>query len=110
MIVAADQGPPPPAFLQALGEMTTSAITSGSVVTAGGLAPVGTGRRVEVRDEEVHVVDGPFAEAKEVVSGFALLEAASLEEAQAVAEAFMETHARHWPGWRGAVEVRQVVG
>ena len=51
------------------------------------LASPRTARTVQVRDGEVMVSDGPFAETKEVICGYDVLECASLEEAVAVAAA-----------------------
>jgi hypothetical protein len=56
------------------------------------------------------VLDGPFAEAKEVVGGFAQFEFKSKEEAIEAAVRFMELHKKHWPGWEGETEIRQVFG
>ena len=51
-----------------------------------------------------------FAEGKEVVGGFAILEFKSKEEAMQGAVQFMELHKQHWPGWEGETEVRQIFG
>jgi hypothetical protein len=59
---------------------------------------------------KVAVTDGPFAEAKEVVGGFAIFELKSKEEALESAKFFMELHQKHWPGWVGEMEVRQMWG
>ena len=56
--------------------------------------------RVEVREGRVHVVDGPFAEAKEMIGGFFLLDVASRDEALAIAR---ECPAAEW----AMVEVRE---
>jgi len=58
----------------------------------------------------VTVTDGPFAEAKEVVGGYAQFELKSNEEAVESAVRFMELHNKHWPGWEGETEVRQMFG
>jgi hypothetical protein len=56
------------------------------------------------------VIDGPFTEAKEVVGGYAQFELKSKEEAVEGALRFMELHKKHWPGWEGKTEIRQMVG
>ena len=56
------------------------------------------------------VTDGPFAESKEVVGGFAIFELKSREEAIESATHFMELHKLHWPGWDGETEIRQIFG
>jgi hypothetical protein len=58
----------------------------------------------------VTVTDGPFTEAKEVVGGYAQFELASKQEAIEGAVRFMELHKKHWPGWEGETEIRQMFG
>ena len=53
-------------------------------------------------------VDGPFAEAKEVVGGYAVLDVRSHEEAVEGARRMMQVHLDHWPGWEGSAEVRRI--
>ena len=62
--------------------------------------------RVQVRGGQPKLLDGPFAEAKEVVGGYAMLDAQSLEEAIALTERFVELHVAD--GWELDCEVRQV--
>jgi hypothetical protein len=66
------------------------------------LQPSSTATTVEVRDGEKAVTDGPFAETKEVLGGYYLIEAESLDEA--IDWASQIPSARH-----GKVEVRPVV-
>jgi hypothetical protein len=73
----------------------------GQFVAAVGLHPPASAATVRVRDGEVLLTDGPFAETKEQMGGFAMIEAASTEEAHRIAA----THP--WAGI-GVVEVRQV--
>lgn len=60
-----------------------------------------TARSVRIRDGRTTVLDGPFAETKEVLAGFNLIEAASTEEAVRVAQEFP------WARY-GCIEVRPV--
>ncbi len=60
-----------------------------------------TAKSVRVRGGRTHVVDGPFAETKEVLAGFNLIEAASFEDAVRIAQEFPWTQ-------YGCIEVRQV--
>jgi hypothetical protein len=55
-------------------------------------------------------MDGPFTETKEVVGGYAVMEFKSKQEALDSAVQFMELHQKHWPGWEGETEVRQIFG
>jgi hypothetical protein len=58
---------------------------------------------VRVRDGELIVTDGPYAETKEQVAGFDVIECASLDEA-------VRWAGRHPHSWMGAVEVRALAG
>jgi hypothetical protein len=68
-----------------------------------GLYPPNTASTVRVRDGEVLLTDGPFAETKEQMGGLSVIEADSEEEAQKIAAA--HPWARH-----GMIEVRQLLG
>jgi hypothetical protein len=72
-------------------------------VTGDQLAPPRRARSVRVRDEKQLVTDGPFAETKEAVGGFDIIEAASLEEA-------VEIAAGHPVAQVGTIEVRPFWG
>ena len=75
--------------------------TRGVLLTAQPLKSATTARTVRVRDRKVTVLDGPFAETKEHIGGFFLIEAADADEAAAIAA--------QWPGARyGIIEVRPV--
>ena len=67
------------------------------------LAPPRRARTVRVRNGETIVTDGPFAETKEAVGGFDVLECGSFEEAVAIA-------ATHPLAQSGAIEVRPFFG
>jgi hypothetical protein len=72
-------------------------------LTGDQLAPPRRGRSVRVRDGKRMVTDGPFAETKEAVGGFDLLECSSLEEA-------VEIAASHPMAEAGTIEVRPLWG
>src|SRR2546426_7502473 len=105
---AENQGPPPQALLDAMAKLTEDSLRDGSLVQTGGLSASSTGARLRVSGGKLTVIDGPFAEAKEVVGGYAVLEAKSREEALEAARRFMRLHQQHWPGWEGECEIRQV--
>jgi hypothetical protein len=67
------------------------------------LAPPRRARTVRVRDGKTTVTDGPFAETKEVVGGFDILECDSIEEA-------VEVAAGHPAAQTGTIEVRPLWG
>jgi hypothetical protein len=76
-----DGVPPSPEEQAAVGKYMQEAAMSGVLLTGEGVAPSSAGARVEVDNGTVRVIDGPFAEAKELIAGFAILEVDSLAEA-----------------------------
>jgi hypothetical protein len=74
---------------------------SGRLVAAEALQPVDTATTVRVRNGRVSVTDGPFAETKEQLAGFYLIDARDLNEAIQVASKIP-------PAREGSVEVRPV--
>lgn len=78
----AEGGPPPTAeqfaAMQAYNEGLAKA---GVLLAAEGLTPTSRGARVKFSGDERVVTDGPFAETKEIVAGFSIIRANSLEEA-----------------------------
>jgi hypothetical protein len=57
------------------------AALAGVLLSGEGVAPSSAGARLEFDGDDVRVIDGPFAEAKELIAGFAILEVDSLAEA-----------------------------
>jgi hypothetical protein len=103
-------GAPPRSFIDAMNRAAEEATHAGTLLDTGGLAPVAGSTRVRLSGGKVTVMDGPFAEGKEVVGGYGVVEAASREEAVEGAVWLMNMHRQHWPGWEGQVEVRQILG
>ena len=81
-------------------------LKNGSIVDTAGLEPTAKGKRVRLSSGKLTLIDGPFTETKEVVGGYALVEAKSYEEAMALATRFMDLHRIHWPAFVGECEVR----
>ena len=100
------QGGPPPALMEAMGRFVQKSLQDGSLVDTGGLLPSKDGFRVRLAKRAVTVIDGPFTESKEVIGGWAILEAATRADALRIAEGFMELHRTHWPEFEGEAEVR----
>lgn len=71
----------------------------GQRVTGSRFAPAAAATTVRVRDGELLLTDGPFAETREVIVGFDLLECADLDEAIEVARA-------HPMAYEGRIELR----
>jgi hypothetical protein len=87
---------------QAYGTYTAELQASGKHVAGDALQPVDTATSVRVRDGETLTTDGPFAETKEVLGGYYLIDVETLDEALAWAAKL--------PGsWYGTVEVRPLV-
>jgi len=100
-------GPPPPAMQKAMGELVEQGMKEGILLELGGLLGTSAGAEVRVSDGQVRVIDGPFAESKEVIGGYAVMELRSKEEAIEQARRLMQIHADLWPGFDGACEIRE---
>jgi len=97
---------PPKALMEAMGRFVQKSLQDGSLVDTGGLLPSKDGFRVRLAKGAIKVIDGPFTETKEVIGGWAILNADSKAEALRVAEEFMELHRKYWPEFEGESEVR----
>ena len=112
MIVKADPsyeagGPPNPALLAAVGKLSEEMTKAGVLVQSGGLLPSSKGTRVRASGGKMTVTDGPFAETKELIGGFAILEASSKEEAIRLGKEFMQLHVDVLgQSYEGTLEVR----
>lgn len=93
-------------LMSEMGKLMGEMKKAGTLVDTAGLAPTAQGKRVRLRSGKISVVDGPFAETKEVVGGYAMLDAPSLEEAIALTKRFVELHIPD--GWEFDCEVRQL--
>ncbi len=96
----------PPSLFEAMGTFVQEGLKSGVLLDTAGLKPTRDGLRVRLEGGKLVVTDGPFVETKEVVGGYAIVEAASREQAQQIATGFMELHRVHWPAFVGECEVR----
>jgi hypothetical protein len=96
----------PAGLYQAMGEFVGAAMKSGAIIDTAGLQPTSAGTRVRLRGGKIQVTDGPFIESKELIGGYALVEAKSRDEALSFARQFMELHRVHWPEFEGECEMR----
>ena len=96
----------PASLYAAMGEFVGEHIRNGTFIDGAGLQPLANATRVRLAGGKITTTDGPFSEAKEVVGGYALIEAATHAEAVALATRFMELHRTHWPEFEGESEVR----
>jgi hypothetical protein len=94
---------------EAMGPWMEKSIAAGTLISTGGLKPAREGRRLRGHGKKVAVTDGPFTEAKEVVGGYAVLEAPDLDAATALAGEFLQMHIDN--GLPDIVlEVREIAG
>ena len=98
--------PIPQALMDAMGPFVEAKMKSGAITDTAGLKPSSEGFRVRSNGGKLMVTDGPFAEAKELVGGYAMAEVKSRDEALALAREFMDLHRIHWPEFDGTCEVR----
>jgi len=96
----------PPSLFQAMDEFVGEAMKNGQIIDTAGLQPTKKGKKVRLAGGKITVIDGPFTETREVVGGYALIEAKSDEEALVLAKRFMDLHRVHWPAFQGECEVR----
>jgi hypothetical protein len=87
--------PPSPELMAAMGKLSQEQQKLGVFVMGGGLLPSAHGHRLRMSGGKMTVTDGPFAETKEVIGGFAILNYASHEEALAGAQRVLQIHAEH---------------
>src|SRR3982751_2614721 len=95
-------GTPPQALFDAMDAYIGDQAAKGVFLDGGGLYGTEDAVNFVVRQGNVTRVDGPYAEAKEVVGGWALMECANREEAMA------DLHAKHWPEGTVISTLRQI--
>lgn len=101
-------GTPPPALFAAMDTYIGEQAQAGHFLDGGGLYGTEDAVNFVVRKGEVTRVDGPYAEAKEIVGGWALMQYDTVEEAVAEQERFAALHATHWPEVEMVATLRQV--
>lgn len=91
-----------------MGKLIEELTRTGQLVSTAGLRPTAEGVRVKLnRGGRLTVVDGPFTETKEVIGGYAILEAQSKTEAVELTRRFLKVHGTDWDV---ECEVRQLDG
>jgi hypothetical protein len=101
--------PPPPDLMEAILALGEEATRAGALLDTAGLLPSAAGAKLELAGGEVSITDGPFTEAKEMIS-YALYEVRSKAEAVEWANRFLGLHRDTWPGWTGEARVLKVMG
>ena len=97
---------PSPQLMADMGKLMEEMTREGKLINTAGLVPTAQGTRVRLSGGKLSVKDGPFTEAKEVIGGYALLEAASKEEAIELTKRFLRVHGDEWTV---ECEVRQLM-
>jgi hypothetical protein len=85
-----------------MGKLIEESLKSGRLLAAEGCLPSAMGARVRLSQGKYHVTDGPFTESKEVIGGFALIQAKSKEDAIEFIKTFLKI------AGDGESEIRQV--
>ncbi len=82
MVKMTEPSPPPSSeLLAAMGQLNAEMIAAGVLLAGEGLQPSKSGAKVKMDGGKLVVKDGPFAEAKELIGGFWIIKADSLDEA-----------------------------
>ena len=97
--------PKPEAFV-AMQEYNAELVKAGVLLAAEGLAATSKGARVKFSGDKRTVIDGPFAESKELVAGFSIIQVKSLEEAIE----WVKRAPNLSPDGEAEVEIRKVMG
>jgi hypothetical protein len=83
-------------LLADMGRLVGELTRAGKLIDTAGLCPTSQGKRVRLTHGRLRVTDGPFTEAKEVIGGYAILEAESMDEAVDLTKRFLEVHGDDW--------------
>jgi len=82
----------PQSLMDAMGPWMDRSVKSGALVSTGGLMPAAEGKRLAGHTGRIATTDGPFAEAKEVVGGYAVFEAPDIDAATKLGAEFLQLH------------------
>lgn len=94
--------PPTPEHIAAMGKLIEELSKSGELLSTEGCLPSTLGARVRRNGETYTVTDGPFAESKEVVGGFAIMQAPTKDAIIALTKRFLSL------AGDGVCEIRQL--
>lgn len=97
---------PPAELMKAMGEFVMPNLQNGKFVEAAGLMSTRRGKKIQLRNGKINVIDGPFTESKEIIGGYTLIDVESDKEALDLARQFVEIHRIHAPGMEVECELR----
>jgi hypothetical protein len=90
----AEGAPPTPEMMETMGKFIEQSFKEGFLLSTEGCLPSALGARVRSTGGSYTVTDGPFTESKEIVGGFALIQAKSKEEAIEFTKRFPKSRRR----------------
>jgi hypothetical protein len=88
-----------------MGKLIEEMTREGTLISTAGLRPTAEGVRVRLRAGKLSTVDGPFSETKEMIGGYAIVEAESMKAAVELTKRFLRVHG---DDWNLECEVRQL--
>ena len=93
-----NSGPQVPSkqLMQDMERLIEAMTREGTLISTAGLRPTAEGVRIRLRGGKLSVTDGPFTESKEVIGGYAVLEAPSMKEAIELTNRFLKIHGEEW--------------
>ena len=94
-------------LMKEMGKLMEEMTRTGKLISTAGLTPTSKGVRIRSNHGKITRTDGPFTETKEVIGGFAMLEAESMAEAIELTKRFLAVHGDEW---NVECEVRPVAG
>ena len=83
-------------LMKEMGKLMEEMMKKGVLIRTAGLRPTKEGFRMRSNRGKLSMTEGPFMETKEVIGGYAVLEAASLQEAIELTKRFLEVHGDEW--------------
>src|SRR6266403_666345 len=98
----AEGTPPSEGEITQMGKLIEESFKSGILLATEGCLPSALGARVRLTDGNFKVTDGPFTESKEIVGGFAIIQAKSKEDAIEITKDFLKI------AGNGETEIRQI--
>ncbi|MBD0423060.1 YciI family protein [Streptomyces sp. NPDC052309] len=99
-------GGPSPELVQRMEKLMEEMTKAGVLLDTAGLTPTAQGTRVHYEGGQLSTTDGPFTESKEVIGGYALMQAKDKAEAIEWTKRFLKTHEEHWTV---TCEVREIM-
>ncbi|GHJ34999.1 YciI family protein [Streptomyces sp. TS71-3] len=87
---------PSKALMERMNELLDEMTKAGVMLDTAGLAPADQGSRVHWEGGRISVTDGPFAESREVVGGYAIIQAKDRAEAVEWTKRFLRVHEEYW--------------